>query len=406
MNTLAQAQSQGTQLSAAQNLAYAVFQSPEYASRGRSNRDFVYDCYVAFLQRGPDLPGWDFWEDQADAYGQAAVLPAFGLSSEFYDVVNSLCSVTSFDGDQDGLPDNFEDSLANAFTPQYHTSYDEPDNYATMQDFVPQTLKRAFDTTPISHFRVTPVTITTNPHNGQLQSYLRIDYLTLWDHDSGLVGGIGCGLAALFLNGILSHPLDDERSALLVAAPAPNGTYNTDPNAYQSVSLYTAAHEGTFVDHSEYHDYPTQPMAAGFHVPLWSALQKHSTYTFDPDWMPILEIYLQVLIWQYLDVYFGNGCQGWYPGDPFWDEYGFQQMCDDQWSFAYYEVFFIIYTCAVERFHSGGTDGMVSLAPTRINVGEPAHPINGSAFIQDNSSTGFHLRDKLETPLRFETNIP
>ena len=408
VNALAQAQSQGTLLSAAQNLGYSLFQSSEYASRGRSNRDFVYDCYVAFLKRGPDGPGWDFWTAQADANGQAAVLPAFGLSTEFGDVVNSICSVTSFDGDQDGLPDNFEDNLANAFTPQYHTSYDEPDNYATMQDFVPQTLKHVFGTNPVSHFRVTPVTITTNPHNGQLQSYLRIDYLTLWDHDSGLVGGWGCWLGGLpFLSGVLSHQLDDERSALLVSAPAPNGyTYNTDPNAYQSVSIYTAAHENTLVDLSEYHDYPTTPMPAGFHVPLWSSLQKHSTYTFDPDFMPILELMFQVIIWQYFQMYFGGNCQGWYPGDTFWEDNHFQQFCDDQWNFAWYEVYFLVYTCAVERFHSGSTQGLVSQASVRINVGEPGHPINGSTFIQDNSSGAFHLTDKLLTPLRFQSQIP
>ena len=230
--------------------------------------------------------------------------------------------------------------------------------------------------------------------------------MTLWDHDSGLVGGFGCGLAALFLNGILNHPLDDERSALLVAAPAPDGVFNTDPNAYQSVSLYTAAHENTFVDHSEYHDFPTSPMPANYHVPLWSSLQKHSTYTFDPDWLPILEIYLQIIVWQYIDYYFGYGCEGWFPGDTFWEDYGFSQMCDDQYYYVYYEVYFLVYTCAVERFHSGSTDGIVSLASTRINVGEPAHPINGSTFIQDNSSSAFHLRDKLLNPLRFESPIP
>ena len=408
LNTLAQAQSQGTQVTAAQNLAYAVFQSPEYASRGRSNRDFVYDCYVAFLQRTPDQPGWDFWTGQADAHGQAAVLPGFGLSLEFYNVVNSFCSVTSFDGDQDNLPDNFENSLANAFTPEYHVSYNEPDNYATMKDFVPQTLKRTFGQSPVSHFRVTPVTITTNPHNGQLQSYLRIDYLTLWDQDSGLVDGLGCAFAfAPFAGGMESHPLDNERSAILVSAPAPNPyTYNTDPNAYQSLSIYTAAHEGTFGDQSMYHDYPTTPEPAGSHVPLWQAQSKHGTYTFDPDFHPILEASFQVIIPIVIYLLGAYFCGGWYPGDTWWDDFGFLLECDFWWSIAYYEVLLIVYTCAVERFHAGSTQGMVSQASIRINVGEPAHPINGSTFIQDNSEAAFHLRDKLETPLRFEIQIP
>lgn len=409
-STFAQAQSQGTLLSAAQNLGYTLFQSQEYANRGRSNRDFVYDCYVAFLQRFPEPGGWDFWTAQADTYGQAAVLPGFAYSVEFSDLVNSLCSVSSFDGDQDSLPDNFENGLGNAFTPQYHVSYNEPDNYATMQDSVPQTLKRVFGTAPVSHFRVTPVTITTNPHNGQLESFLRIDYLTLWDHDSGLVGGLGCAFALLpFLGGVMSHPLDDERSAILVSAPAPNGyTYNTDPNAYHSLSIYTAAHEGTFGDQSMYHDYPTEPMSAGYHVPLWQSLQKHSTYTFDPDYWPILQFELQLIIITVITVVFGGFCSGgWYPGDDFWDRFGgWAPTCEEIWAFVFYEAFTIIYTCAVERFNSFGTQGMVSEASTRINVGEPAHPINGSAFIQDNEPGAFHLRDKLLTPLRFESPIP
>jgi hypothetical protein len=405
LNTFAQAQSQGTLLNAAQNLGWTLFQSPEYASRGRSNYEFVYDCYVAYLQRLPDQSGWNFWTANTNANGRAATLMAFAVSSEFSDVVNSLCNVSSFDGDQDGLPDNFENSLANAFTPEYHISYGEPDSYATMQDFVPQTLKRAFGANPVSHFRVTPVAITVNPHNGQLESYLRIDYLTLWDHDSGLVGGLGCAFGlAPFLEGLESHPLDDERSALLVSAPAPNGIFNTDPNAYHSLSVYTAAHEGTFGDQSMYHDYPTTPIGAGYHVPLWESLQKHSTYTFDPDFWPILQFELQFIIITVITVIFGYFCNNW--NDPFWDDFGVLLTCEAFWVFAYYEAFTIIYTCAVERFNSGGTGGMVSLASTRINVGETTHPINGSAFIQDNAEAAFHLRDKLENPLQFQLQIP
>jgi len=74
--------------------------------------------------------------------------------------------------------------------------------------------------------------------------------------------------------------------------------------------------------------------------------------------------------------------------------------------FVTYEVFTILYVCAVERFNSFGTGGMVSQAPIRINVGEPAYPINASSFIQDNEPAAFHLRDKLLEPLRFESQIP
>lgn len=415
MVTIGQAQSQGTFLSVAQNLGYTFFQSSEYASRGRSNHDFVLDCYAAFLHRYPDQGGWDFWTTQADAYGQGAVLPGFANSIEFQNDVNAVCNVATFDGDYDQLPDNFENSVADNFTPEYHVSYFEPDNYSTFQDSVPLAIKQVIGPTPVSHFRVTPVTITTNPHNGQLESFLRIDYLTLWDHDSGLVGG-GCIFSGLpFLAGMNGHPLDGERSAQLVSAPAPNSyTYNTDPNAYHSLSTYTAAHENTAGDQSMYHDYPTTPMSAGWHIPLWQALQKHSTYTFDPDFWPIITIELQIIIWTVIEIIFYFACNQWYEGDSFWEEFfgdfgdfgNSFSRCQWIWLFVTYEVFTILYVCAVERFNSFGTGGMVSQAPIRINVGEPAYPINASSFIQDNAEAAFHLRDKLLTPLRFESQIP
>ena len=40
--------------------------SAEYAARNRSNRDYVADLYYAFLRRGGELTGFDFWVSQLD----------------------------------------------------------------------------------------------------------------------------------------------------------------------------------------------------------------------------------------------------------------------------------------------------------------------------------------------------
>jgi hypothetical protein len=418
INAFAQAQAQGTLLSAAQNLGFAIFGSQEYANRGRANRDFVFDCYAAFLARGPDQGGWDGWTSTADTYGQATVVPGFAYSIEFNNDVNAVCSVATFDGDNDGLPDSFENALADAFTPNYHVSGSETDNYATFLDSTTLNVKQRFGQNPVSHFRVLPLSnpVRFNPHSGRWESLLRIDYLSLWDHDSGLVGDY-CGLGGFpGLEGTGPHELDGERSALLVSAPAACSQYgcevNTDPNAYSALSVYTAAHENTFVDESMYDDFPGTPKPAGTHLDMWQSLSKHSTYTFDPDFFPILQISFIGYIFYEIEIWFSD-CRD----DPFWDEFFFddpfpEMSCID----VYYSVLRIavlfIFTCFVERFfEQGGT-----LANIRINVGEPpgsgggfgiagGNPINGSSFILDNSNRAFHLYNKLIEPLRFESLI-
>jgi len=414
MTTFAQAQSQGTLLSAAQSLGYALFQSQEYANRGRSNRDFVYDCYKAWLNREPDQSGWDFWTSAADQNGQAAVLAGFAWSDEFHNDVNGVCNVATFDGDHDGLPDNFENAVGDAFTPEYHVSYFETDNYATFRDSSPWDIKARYGTSPVSYFRVTPVKIVYNHFSGRLESFLRIDYLSLWDQDSGLVGDL-CGLSGLpFLAGTDPHPLDGERSAILVSAPAPDPyTFNTDPNAYSALSIFTAAHEDTLLDHSAYHDFPDQPVAAGFHKPMWQSLSKHGTYLSDPDYFPLFTVELQILIFATIAYFFfRSDCGGWYDGDPFWSDFfgdEFAMTCDD-WYVVYaiilYEVVTIMYACIVERFYSFNTEGLVSQAAVRINFGEPLADINGSYFIHDDSPSAFYMNSKLLQPLQFEYTIP
>lgn len=418
MNAFAQAQGQSNLLATAQNLGYTLFQSSEYSARGRSNHDFVYDCYKAWLQREPDQGGWDFWTAQANQNGQAAVLPAFPLSIEFNEDVSHVCNVATFDGDNDGLPDNFENNVGDNFTPFYHISQGEWDQFATFQDSIPQTVKTRFGQQPISHFRVVPLpgSIRYNYIAGRYESFLRVDYWTMWDHDSGLVGDL-CGLAPGedVLQGSNAHDIDNERSALLVSAPAvwngSNYEINLDPNAYSSLSLYTAAHERTPLAHNSYSNFPESPRSAGNRFDLWLSLSKHGTYAFNPDFYPLFQTWMIAVIYVVIEYWlYTQTCYGYV--DQFWiemfgpDAYGWS--CDTWWyvfiAINYY-VTILLVTCLVERFQEQGGQ----LSNFRINLGEPqrsgfpGNPINGSSFIQEDDDHTGHLFDKLVQPLDFES---
>jgi hypothetical protein len=415
MNSFAQAQAQGTLITAAQNLGSALFLSQEYANRGRSNRDFVYDCYQAYLKRAPEQGGWDFWTNTADQYGQAAVVPGFAYSTEFNSRVSEICNVATFDGDNDGLPDNFENVVADNFTPFYHVSQGETDNYSTFLDSIPQTVKARFGQTPVSHFRVVPLSgnsgpIRFNNVSGRWESFLRIDYWTMWDHDSGLVGD-SCDLAPgeQLLEGLRSHDIDNERSALLVSAPAVwNGSgfsINLDPNAYSSLSLYTAAHENTPTAHNQYINYPENPRPAGNRWELWQSLSKHGTYSFNPDGVVLLQQWQIEIIFDIVyQLFEGVSCDN--ELDSFWIEMfgdpAFGWSCDTWFWISVAVVYYVnilVFVCATESFHEQGSQ----LANIRINLGEPANPINGSSFIQEDTDHTGHLFSKLVQPLQFES---
>jgi RHS repeat-associated protein len=66
-----------------QNLGASVFTSQEYINRNRSDHDYVYDLYKAYLYREPDQGGWDFWTGQVAANGRNAVRAGFDWSFEF-----------------------------------------------------------------------------------------------------------------------------------------------------------------------------------------------------------------------------------------------------------------------------------------------------------------------------------
>jgi hypothetical protein len=249
---------------------YTLFQSYEYASCGRSDADFVGDLYRAWLQREPNPDGLNFWLGQMQSNGRDFVLNAFATSGEFQILVTGLCDALTYDADGDGLPDAFENQLADAFAPDYHVSAGEPDHFATFNDLsASQTIQRVFGATPpINYFRVTPLGFRTSSTSGTQLAF-----------SLGLVGISSDVLLPI----ITSHNLDNERSAILVAAPTQGyNVYNTDPQAYKVYEYYTAAHENTFWDQSlDLYLVPAQP--APTHLPLWLSRSKHATYPGNPD---------------------------------------------------------------------------------------------------------------------------
>ncbi len=296
---------------------------------------------------------------------------------------NAVFGIQSDDLDLDGLPEDFENQLADNFTPVYGVSRGESNYFARFGDYVPQTvIQRLGPVPPVSHFRVQPLGLATDA-NGTLVFAMRIDYLTSWDADDGLAsGGAFClysyfGLDAL-IQLLTNHELDNERSAMLVAAPAIDGGYNPDPNAYSFYSVYLAAHEGKAVfDHSIFADF-WPPVPAGNHLNLALSRSKHATYNFDPNYYPLFPF------WLIADTY--AGLYAAYEAGVIGYEVLLASLAiaDD-----------VFYACAVERFaNQGGAS-----AQPRINIGEPDQPINGCGFIRDNTDRSSHLYDKLKYPL-------
>jgi hypothetical protein len=268
------------------------------------------------------------------------------------------------DSDGDSLPDDFENNLADAFTPVYHVSAYEPASFATFgnSQAAPEQL---LGPNPFSYFRVQPLGFGYN-NWGQLVSVIRIDYLTLWDRDAGIVTGGPC----FGIGESGNHDIDNERSAALVAAPVGDYNFNLDPWAYAAYSYYTAAHEQTFLDKSRYHNFGWNPVPAGWHLNLGLALSKHATYTFNPDFLPLIPDWLIYSIISSIDYW----CYDW----TFQDGFDWQDLACLAAMFVAYDS---LYGCAVERFiEQGGW-----FAWPRVNVGEPGSPMNGAYFIQDDS---------------------
>jgi hypothetical protein len=289
------------------------------------------------------------------------------------------------DPDGDGLDQAFEAATADVFTPYYHISAGEHSGtgFATFYNSVPQTVAQVFaPVPPISYFRVQPLGFDTDA-TGAPVGVLRIDYLTLWNRDDGFETFGVCGAAIGLVESLTGidfvtggHALDNERSAALVAAPvSPSGGYNENPGSYRLYSYYTAAHEGTFGgDNSTYYFF-NPPVAANNHIQLGMSRSKHGTYTFNPDWYPVIWPEIMSLTYFTIDSLY----------------YSYAIDYDTYLIFLYLadEAFF---ACFVEHFsEQGGT-----YAQTRIDVGEPDHVINGAGFIQDTQSG---IREKFTVPL-------
>ena len=286
------------------------------------------------------------------------------------------------DQDGDGLPDccdGLETSLAYEFRPEYYISNGEQQQFASYADSVPWTVTALNGTNPpTSYVHVSPLGLAQDSAGNQLFA-IRVDFLSLWNADGGLVGGGAACFYSYFgldsvINQISGHQLDAERSVMLLAAPAVNGSYNPDASQYSLYSIYTAAHEGTFFDQSSYADFAT-PIAPNNHVLLAQSVSKHSTYGFNPDYYPITPAW-------FIDSVNFSITAAYADGD-----------IDD---FTYYALLAAaddtFFGCLVERF---GDQGPASLSYPVFNVGEVNHPLPGYSFIQDDSNQALHLADKL-----------
>jgi hypothetical protein len=382
VNRLTQAQAQGMEQLwvEGRELGYAIFKSQEYADRARADADFVYDLYRAWLQRDPDADGYSNWQlTLQNGYSRDHVIDGFAYSIEFrYYKIEVLCNAASTDSDADTLPDLFESRVADFFTPYYHVSAGDPDNFSTFADSTDQVVAQRFGQSVVSHYRVVPAGFAVETATGQLVSLLRVDYLALLDHDSGLVNGFFCGGIGAFgipLGGLLSHNLDNERSAVLLAAPVSDYSYNLDPAAYSAYTYMTVAHEdvGIFEQLNYLSFYP--PVPPNWHIELWQSLSKHGTYPGDPDYLPLVPWYIIYSVFDEIDNLYYWGYISIY-----------------QYFSLYFQAETFFYTCVVERFHEQGGQ----FAFLRINVGEPDTPVNGSRFISAGA-----LRQKLLKPFFF-----
>jgi hypothetical protein len=92
----ASAQGQSQMLAEAKALGRALFQSADYASRNRSDEDFVADLFYGYLQRAPDSGGYNAWLNVVRDYnaqglnGREVTLQGFENSTEFANLVYSL----------------------------------------------------------------------------------------------------------------------------------------------------------------------------------------------------------------------------------------------------------------------------------------------------------------------------
>jgi hypothetical protein len=209
--------------------------------------------------------------------------------------------------------------------------------------------------------------------------FIQIDYLTLWDFDDGLEIGTACKVLSaglgLKLEGLKDHRFEEEHSAVLVGALRKNGRYSHEPNDYYLFDVYTAAHEGSFFDHSLY---LTELLAAvpvnpdsffiktddgGLHVTLGLSRRKHGTYLFNPDYLPLVPYPYIRAVFRLIDaLYYDLGVIQ----DP------------RKYLAALYIAYVAFFLCVVEHFEFQG----FGFAEKRVNVGELMQPSKGNRWIR------------------------
>jgi RHS repeat-associated protein len=67
-----------------------VFNSQDYANLNRSDRDFIRDLYLTFLNREPDQGGWDAWTNSVPSQGRPAIISGFIAGGEFESIASAL----------------------------------------------------------------------------------------------------------------------------------------------------------------------------------------------------------------------------------------------------------------------------------------------------------------------------
>ena len=88
---------------------------------------------------------------------------------------------------------------------------------------------------------------------------------------------------------------------MLVAAPISNEDYNLDPGTYSLYNLFTTGHEFTLTDQSMWFDFFNSPVPAYNHIELALSQSKHATYTFNPDYYPLIPWYIIAGTYDFID---------------------------------------------------------------------------------------------------------
>jgi RHS repeat-associated protein len=88
-------QGQAQLLQAAKNMGQQIFTSNEYLNRNRTDHEYVYDLYKAYLQRDPEQPAWDTWTSDVATVGRDNVRGGFDASLEFAQKMSSVCPGTN-----------------------------------------------------------------------------------------------------------------------------------------------------------------------------------------------------------------------------------------------------------------------------------------------------------------------